>query len=389
MQYEPHEYANLFPMMADGEIAALINDMRENGYDDTAPIVIYHGKILDGRNRYKAAQIAGVTPTFDTFDGKDALGFVIRHNLNRRHLNESQRAVVAGRIETLHHGGGRNFQDANLHLEKEIYRKDAAEMLNVSPRTVATVKAVERAAPELIEKIERGEMTAHEAQKTVKAQEKQAKIKTLEELAERQQAKSYDGFSVNDVFVCDIAAIKLEAQSVDMIFTDPPYHDEYIDLYGQLAKFSAHVLKPGAYVMAYCGKAYLNQIMRVFDDAGLEYVWTFGVYQPDNNQKFMKHNIFEAWRPIIAYKQKGKTATREWQPDMIKGTRDKSFHEWQQQIEPALKWIGAYTLPNDLVADPFVGGGTTVAACKELKRNFIAFDKEAKAVKITKERISK
>src|SRR3990167_9365032 len=86
-------------------------------------------------------------------------------------------------------------------------------------------------------------------------------------------------------------------------------------------------------------------------------------------------------------KKPGKTNNMDWQPDMIKGTRDKSFHEWQQQIEPPLKWIEAYTLPNDLVVDPFAGGGTTLAACKRLKRNYIGFDIEPEAVKIAKLRL--
>jgi Mn-dependent DtxR family transcriptional regulator len=56
-----------------------------------------------------------------------------------RHLNESQRAVIAARLETLKHGQRADrARDANLHVLK---REDAAELLNVSPRLVATVKA--------------------------------------------------------------------------------------------------------------------------------------------------------------------------------------------------------------------------------------------------------
>jgi hypothetical protein len=45
-------------------------------------------------------------------------------------------------------GDRRSDQVANLHLEN-ISQSTAAELLNVSPRLVATVKAVEREAPEL------------------------------------------------------------------------------------------------------------------------------------------------------------------------------------------------------------------------------------------------
>jgi hypothetical protein len=66
-------------------------------------------------------------------------------------------------------GDRRSNQGANLHLEN-ISKSTAAELLNVSPRLVAAVKAVEREAPELVEKIERGEMTAHEAENQTEKQ---------------------------------------------------------------------------------------------------------------------------------------------------------------------------------------------------------------------------
>lgn len=88
-------------------------------------------------------------------------------------LNESQRAVIAARLANMKHGDfhGNQYQQvvsANLQIPK-ISQEDAAELLNVSPRLIATVKAVEREAPELVEKIGRGEMTAHEANGYAKA----------------------------------------------------------------------------------------------------------------------------------------------------------------------------------------------------------------------------
>lgn len=180
---EYHEYANLFPMMNKDEIAILCDDMRASGYDTACPIVLYSGKILDGRNRQLAADTVGVTANYITFEGTDqeALEFVIRHNLHRRHLNESQRAVIASKLANLQRGGDGSNQyiskSANLH--NSISQPKAAAMMNVSPRTVATVKAIEREAPELMPKLESGEMTAHEAHKQIKK-------KNREEFIEKQ-----------------------------------------------------------------------------------------------------------------------------------------------------------------------------------------------------------
>jgi N6-adenosine-specific RNA methylase IME4 len=192
---EYHQYANLFPMMNPDEQRALCDDMRAFGYDTTAPIVLFNGVILDGRNRQVAADTVGVAPNYITFEGSDqrALEYVIRHNLHRRHLNESQRAVIAGRLANMGEGGNHY---ANLR-SGQISQSAAAEMLNVSPRTVASAKQVERDAPELIAKIESGEMTVNEAVRTAK---KAAVVANLESI-EAQEAKAIEG--VYDVVVID------------------------------------------------------------------------------------------------------------------------------------------------------------------------------------------
>ena len=127
---EYHEYANLFPMMSAGEFDSLLSDMARNGYDETAPIVLCDGKILDGRNRYKAADELGIIPVYSEYTGDDPLGYVVRHNLNRRHLSESQRAVIAARLANMTVDDTRlnliQNRTANLQSDK-VSQQDAAD----------------------------------------------------------------------------------------------------------------------------------------------------------------------------------------------------------------------------------------------------------------------
>jgi ParB-like chromosome segregation protein Spo0J len=170
--YQPHPYANIFPMMSEAEKANLIRSMQEDGYDSTMPIVLHEGLILDGRNRYEAAQAAGVEPVFTTYEGSDPLAFVIRHNLHRRHLNPSQLALIGDEIATLQVGNP-NFtknddNDYCLNLSNSISQSKAAEMVGASRSNIQTARKLKQEAPELIPLIASGEMTLYEASKEVK-----------------------------------------------------------------------------------------------------------------------------------------------------------------------------------------------------------------------------
>jgi len=58
----------------------------------------------------------------------EALDYVISKNLVRRHLTESQRAVVASKIATMKHGGDRKGDDFKPSIEGlNVSQKEAAE----------------------------------------------------------------------------------------------------------------------------------------------------------------------------------------------------------------------------------------------------------------------
>ena len=154
-----HPLADLFPQLPSEEYAALLDSIRANGQREA--ITLHRdGRIVDGRNRARVCIELGIQPITRTFDGPDAdlLELVLDLNLKRRHLNESQRAIIGKRLETLKQG--RPGKDANLHVSRD----DAARLLNVSPRSIASAGTVlKRAEPEIVAAVERGEMAVSTA----------------------------------------------------------------------------------------------------------------------------------------------------------------------------------------------------------------------------------
>ena len=149
--YGSHPLAEIFPLMVGKDIDSLAGDIRSNGLRQ--PIVLLDGMILDGRNRYRACISVDVTPAFETYSGDDPLKFVISLNLSRRHLDESQRAMVAAKIANIQ-GPGRQPDNAPIGA---ISQDSAGELLNVSRRSVQRANDVIRSPiKELAREVESG-----------------------------------------------------------------------------------------------------------------------------------------------------------------------------------------------------------------------------------------
>lgn len=142
MELPTHPFADLFPLASETDFLALAQDIRQHGQRDA--ITLYDNAILDGRNRYRACEISGLKPRFETFEGTEdeALAFAISKNLARRHLSEPQRAMIGARLACIGHGGDRRSdQAANLPV---VSQAEAAARVNVSERSIRDARKVIR-----------------------------------------------------------------------------------------------------------------------------------------------------------------------------------------------------------------------------------------------------
>lgn len=160
-QMKHHEYASLFPMMPEAELQTLAADIAKNG--QLEPIITLFGEILDGRNRERACQIAGVEPWYKAYEGNDPLAFVVSHNLHRRHLDESQRSMVAARLKNMPRGGN---QHPSIDGCSKVTQREAQELLNVGESSVTRAAKIQRqGVPELIQAVADGKIAVGAAYK--------------------------------------------------------------------------------------------------------------------------------------------------------------------------------------------------------------------------------
>lgn len=164
MNGKVHPVAALFPMLTGSDLESLAEDIRANGLQN--PIVMQGDVLLDGRNRMAACELAGVEPLRVQYAGEDARAFIISSNLHRRHLSESQRAMIAARMANMRQGERTDLEpSANSH---DVSLQESADLLNVGRHTVADAKMIEREAPDLAERVMAGELTVHAAKEQVR-----------------------------------------------------------------------------------------------------------------------------------------------------------------------------------------------------------------------------
>jgi hypothetical protein len=368
---EFHEIANLFPMMQPDELADLVADIKVNGLIE--PIVTYEDQILDGRNRWLACGEAGVRPRFEAYEGDDALGFVVSKNLHRRHLNPTQLGVVARKIENMEQSPGINQYtevDANLH-EPKISRAKASKIVGVSPRTIASVKKVEEEAPELMPKLESGEMSAHKAVKIIKT------IKAKEQFAEQTQTNRLKAM----VEIDDAVRWLNKMPACDLLLTDPPYITD-VDNIGEFAQWvtvGLNKVKDTGRAYIFIGaypdelRAYLNVMPPEHIELFQVLIWTYKNTLGNNPKDRYKQNYQAClyYKGVNAPGLNCPITNEQWAVQEINapdGRQGDRYHAWQKPLEIAERFVRHSTNEGDIVYDPYACTGTFLLAAARLGR---------------------
>jgi hypothetical protein len=418
------EFKALIPPLAADELRQLEENILRDGCRD--PLVVWDGILIDGHNRHEICTRHSLP--FETtqmvFEDRDAaMDWMDSNQLGRRNLSPDQFKLLLGRRYNrakMKHGGrreilrkltleetravlfpelegtskpGKNSEEASPQSEDLKTSEKLAEQHGVSRATVEragefadAVEEVKKLQPEVVAQ---GEAAILREAKNIKRQRKE---KRMEERREKAEKALEENHSTTDpdfrLILGDLleAGVDIADESVDVIVTDPPYPEEFLETFSKLSELAARVLKPGGHCLVMSGQSHLPEVYARLCE-NLKYQWTLNYYTPGQSTQVFGRKVKSNWKPVI-WLIKGKNDWEHIQDTVRSDENDKRFHKWGQSVSGIAKLIELFSVQNQTVFDPFVGGGTTAIAALVTGRKFIGIDIDPLCIAMSSKRIA-
>ena len=118
---------------------------------------------------------------------------------------------------------------------------------------------IQNGSEEQKKKLRKGKSTINKECNKIKKDQKREELKSIKTNIELPPENC-------KLFCNDFTKIDSETipdNSIDLIFTDPPYGEQYLYLYEDLARLAVRVLKPGGSLVFYAGHIILNKVFNI------------------------------------------------------------------------------------------------------------------------------
>ena len=181
----------------------------------------------------------------------------------------------------------------------------------------------------------------------------------------------------------------IESNSINHIITDPPYPRKFLPLWSQLGEVAKRVLKPSGFCIAYTGVYYLPDVLNRMGEH-LEYYWQMCMKLRGKHATVFQRNIYQQYRSIIIFQKPPIKKQRFMTVDFFESDphEEKALHSWQQAIKGFEVLLEKFTMPKQIILEPFAGAGTVGVACMKNNRRCILIEKDKNSVKIIKGRLN-
>jgi SAM-dependent methyltransferase len=370
------------------------------------PLTLWGNILLDGHKRLALCQrekIPFKTEQVELPSRAAALLWVEENQLNRPDLSDDQRAAIAVRmlkrrqeLEAPTASSPRANRTAKAYpngslrgsaglspnsrqvTEKASDQEGVAIEARVSKHRLRSALQLERADVELFRRVINGDKRLGAAREEVVARKRRAERRAIAATVKRLSPRVRCG---------DFRKVlaDLPDNSVDLIFTDPPYDTESIPMYEELAKLGARVLVPDGSLVCYVGVHAMPSLFPLMT-RHLTFWWQLclrleGAFPRQHGWRVHVH-----YKPLLWF-VKG-NYKGDYIVDVIESTwLAKHWHDWQQSESEAAHCISKLTPPDGMVLDPMCGSGTTLLAAKRLGRRFIGVDIDRGQAKVATARL--
>ena len=355
------EYRQIMPELPDTQYKELKESIKTNG-QYVAITVVKRGNryaILDGHHRFRVCQELGITPKIEVKEFPTLLDeklCVIDSNVERRQLTDFQKAQVGLKRESILKEIARQNSLSNLKQysnknkeEKEIEGQSKSEKERPSgsfelvgavadkvARAVGLKTATYKRAKYIMEngtenqKQLLGSGTSEintiyrQIQNEKKRQEliKNAKENLILELPDSCKLLHGD-FREKLKDIPD--------NSIDIIFTNPPYKKQDLPICKDLAVLATRVLKPGGSLVLYIGGYELPEVIDYLRNAGLRYWFYVFVKHTGGLSTLWDKKIIVNGKILLWFVKDNRPEYHEPIRNFIESTPpDKSLHDWAQ-----------------------------------------------------------
>ena len=187
--YRIHPLASLFPQLSKEEFDKLKRDIESHGQQEPVTLSQDATVLLDGRHRLRACKELGIQPRVERFSGgpTSEADFIWAKNVLRRHLTDDQRTVMGIKwADAIREAAKQRMKDGAKGLvnpPNPVHTREAvAKKAGVSTHKVRQAEKVAKYKPELLPKIESGEMKLKDADKETLVVVEHQKVETPEYL---------------------------------------------------------------------------------------------------------------------------------------------------------------------------------------------------------------
>jgi DNA modification methylase len=413
------EFKKLIPALTAEEFKQLEQNCLDEGIREK--IITWNGFIIDGHNRYEIATRWGLEYETQSkkFDNEnDVREWMINNQFGRRNLSNYQRSVLALELESVFKEKAKEQQIRKpesvlptLAEQKPIdTRKEISQIANVSHGTLDKVKVIQATAtPEVKEKLSTGEISINQAYQEIKKEEKKIEYKEKVLEARIEPTISENIKNGNSLEILET----LENGCIDIVLTDPPYginyvsnrsifddtitkrgllndgKDEAFELLNKTCEILQRKTAENAHLYFFCSWSVFSNfeaIISKYFTIKTPIVWDKG-----NKGSGDLENDWGNQTEIIIYCVKGKKLVNNRRGNLISVSRlhtSKMVHPTQKPDELLKQLLEVSATKGDFIVDPFMGSGSTIKVCNEMKLKSLGIELDTEMFNIANQYIN-